>query len=88
MSELEQQRNRRGKESLDGIGEELDGLFTSTIENEEEDEEALKKVEEEFSTLLEWPFFIKLIIAMYPRKEYYRTSLHPLSRVAVDLIGD
>ena len=35
MNELEQARGRRGKESLDGIGEELDGLFTSTMENEE-----------------------------------------------------
>lgn len=40
------------KESLDGIGEELNDLFVSNIENEEEDHEEIKKIEEEFENLL------------------------------------
>jgi hypothetical protein len=33
---MEMERLRRGKETLDGIGEELNDLFVSTIENEED----------------------------------------------------
>ena len=37
---------KKGKESLDGIGEELNDLFLSNIENEEEEDgESLKKME-------------------------------------------
>jgi hypothetical protein len=32
------------KESLDGIGEELNDLFVSNIENEEEDPESIKQI--------------------------------------------
>ena len=53
MNELEQERARRGKDAPDAIGEEVNELFKSNMENEEENEDTIKKVEEEFSTLLE-----------------------------------
>lgn len=41
------------KESLDGIGEELNDLFLSSLENEDSNkEEDLKKIEEEFNNIL------------------------------------
>lgn len=45
LEEQERERSRKGKESLDGIGEELNDLFLSNIENEEENEDSLKQIE-------------------------------------------
>ena len=57
MNELEQERARRGKDAPDAIGEEVNELFKSNMENEEDNEDTIKKVEEEFSTLLEWAIY-------------------------------
>ena len=50
---MEKAKLRKMKESLDGIGEEFNDLFSSNIENEEESPEDVKKIEEEFSSLLD-----------------------------------
>ena len=46
MSELEMNRSKKSKENLGGIGQEVDDLFASNIENEEDNQETIKKVEE------------------------------------------
>lgn len=44
----EREKQRKMKESLCGIGEELNDLFMSTIENEEENEQERQQIEAEF----------------------------------------
>lgn len=42
------------RESLDGIGEEVNELFFSNIESDGNKEEELKQIEQEFGSLLDW----------------------------------
>lgn len=51
------------KESLDGIGEEVNELFFSNIESDGNKEEELKQIEQEFGSLLDWNW---VIFAFYP----------------------
>ena len=44
MEELERERENKGKPELDGIGEEVNDLFLSNVENEEDNEEVIKQV--------------------------------------------
>ena len=44
MEELERERESKGKPELDGIGEEVNDLFLSNVENEEDNEEVIKQV--------------------------------------------
>jgi hypothetical protein len=43
---------KKARESLDGIGEEINELFFSNIESDGHKEEEMKKIEEEFGNLL------------------------------------
>jgi hypothetical protein len=53
LEEQERERLRRMKESLDGIGEEVNELFFSNIESDGNKEEELKQIEQEFGSLLD-----------------------------------